>query len=183
MKVTCSPFTWRAAHEFLPFCDSKRKQQIKTVLSISGEKKISHLIFFLTIHGKGTILCTFERQSLVRGSASCKGWWEVSQLLSETGKWELDLLIFFLKQVHLLTPEHLLQALCLSALFSSTESSHKRGRNLGLDLRSVNTVILFAYGSLVAVVEEKEALEAYEDKSGEINTKISKENRPSIRKN
>lgn len=90
---------------------------------------------------------------------------------------------FFFKQVHLLTPEHLLQALCWSALFSSTESSHKRGRNLGLDLRSVNTVILFAYGSLVAVVEEKEALEAYEDKSGEINTKISKENRPSIRKN
>ena len=34
----------------------------------------------------------------------------------------------------------------------------------------MNTVILFAYGSLVPVVEEEEALKAYEDKSGETNT-------------
>ena len=60
--------------------------------------------------------------------------------------------------------------MCWSTLFSSAEISHKRGRNLGLDLRSVNTVILFAYGSLVPVVEEEEALKAYEDKSGETNT-------------
>lgn len=85
---------------------------------------------------------------------------EVSQLLPGTGKWERDLLIFFF----------FLAGTSADSWAPSAGLVLVRGRNLGLDLRSVNTVILFAYGSLVAMVEEEGALKAYEDKSGERNT-------------